>query len=109
MGVGEQGRGIDADRELSPVAIDDGAAAPPDLDSPLVLAAGLVLVGSCPGGTASNVICYLARGDLALSITLTAVSTLLAVLATPFLTWLYVGQTVPVPVLSMLVTECRTG
>lgn len=68
------------------------------------LAAGLVLVGSCPGGTASNVVCYLARGNVALSITLTASSTVLAVLATPALTWVYVGQVVPVPVASMLVS-----
>ena len=65
-------------------------------------ALGLVLVGCCPGGTASNVICYLARGDVALSITLTAASTLLAVVATPLLTLLYAGQTVPVPVFDML-------
>lgn len=72
------------------------------LDLPPALLAGLVLVGACPGGTASNVICYLARGDVALSITLTTVSTLLAVILTPALTWLYVGQTVPVPVVAML-------
>ena len=66
------------------------------------LTAGLVLVGASPGGTASNVVCYLARGDLALSITLTTASTLLAVVATPLLTWLYVGQQVPVPVFDML-------
>lgn len=69
---------------------------------PPMLVAGVVLLGSCPGGTASNVICYLARGDVALSITLTAVSTLLAVFATPLLTLLYAGQTVPVPALDML-------
>lgn len=72
------------------------------LDLPLAIIAGLVLVGSCPGGTASNVICYLARGDVALSITLTSVSTLLAVALTPLLTWLYIGQRVPVPVMGML-------
>ncbi len=72
------------------------------LGLPLALLVGLVLVGACPGGTASNVICYLARGDVALSITLTTCSTLLAVFATPALTWLYVGQQVPVPVLDML-------
>jgi BASS family bile acid:Na+ symporter len=71
---------------------------------PPQLAAGLVLVGACPGGTASNVICYLARGNVALSITLTAVSTLAAVFMTPVLTWLYVGQSVPVPVAEMLVS-----
>ncbi len=69
---------------------------------PQTLLVGLVLVGSCPGGTASNVICYLARGDVALSIALTAVSTLLAVVVTPALTWLYVGARVPVPVTAML-------
>ena len=66
--------------------------------------AGLVLVGASPGGTASNVICYLARGDVALSITLTTVSTLLAVVLTPLLTLLYVGQRVPVPAWDMLVS-----
>lgn len=71
---------------------------------PPALLIGMVLVGSCPGGTASNVICYLARGDVALSITLTAVSTLLAVVATPLLTWVYVGARVPVPVADMLVS-----
>jgi BASS family bile acid:Na+ symporter len=68
------------------------------------LLAGMVLVGASPGGTASNVVCYLARGDLALSISLTTVSTLTAVLATPFLTWLYIGASVPVPVLDMLLS-----
>jgi BASS family bile acid:Na+ symporter len=71
------------------------------------LAAGLILVGSCPGGTASNVVCYLAKGDVALSITLTSLSTLLAVLATPVLTWLYVGERVPVPVASMLLSVLK--
>jgi BASS family bile acid:Na+ symporter len=71
---------------------------------PPELVAGLVLVGASPGGTASNLVCYLARGDLALSITLTTVSTLLAIVAMPLLTWLYVGQQVPVPVASMLMS-----
>jgi BASS family bile acid:Na+ symporter len=71
--------------------------------SPALLA-GLVLVGASPGGTASNVVCYLARGDVALSITLTTASTLLAVIMTPLLTWLYVGERVPVPVMDMLVS-----
>ncbi|MCU7852502.1 MAG: bile acid:sodium symporter family protein [Candidatus Thiodiazotropha sp. (ex Monitilora ramsayi)] len=72
------------------------------LGLPPYLMVGLVLVGACPGGTASNVVCYLAKGDVALSITLTTISTLLAIVATPLLTWLYVGQKVPVPVESML-------
>lgn len=74
------------------------------LHLPLPLMAGLVLVGSCPGGTASNVICYLARGDVALSITLTSVNTVLAVFMTPLLTWLYIGQKVPVPVFAMMIS-----
>ena len=68
------------------------------------LLAGMVLVGASPGGTASNVVCYLAKGDLALSISLTTLSTLLAVLATPLLTWLYIGARVPVPVWDMLLS-----
>lgn len=72
------------------------------LGLPPQLVVGVVLVGCSPGGTASNVICYLANGDVALSITLTVISTLLALLATPALTLLYAGQLVPVPVLDML-------
>ena len=71
---------------------------------PPQLAIGLILVGCSPGGTASNVICYLAKGDVALSITLTTVSTLLAIIATPLLTLLYAGETVPVPASGMLLT-----
>ena len=69
---------------------------------PPYLAAGLILVGSSPGGTASNLICFLARGDVALSITLTACSTILATVATPLFTWLYAGHAVPVPALKMI-------
>ena len=66
------------------------------------LLVGMVLVGAAPGGTASNVICYLARGDVALSISLTAASTLLAVVLTPWLTWVYADAWVTVPVGEML-------
>lgn len=68
------------------------------------LTVGMVLVGAVSGGTASNVMVYLAKGDVALSITMTAVSTVVSVVMTPFLTWLYVGQTVPVPAMSMLIS-----
>ena len=71
---------------------------------PPQLTAGMLLVGCVSGGTASNVITYLARGDTALSITLTFCSTLLAVAMTPALTWLYLHQTVPVPAANMLVS-----
>jgi bile acid:Na+ symporter, BASS family len=69
-----------------------------------VLTAGMILVGTCPGGTASNVICYLARGNVALSITLTAVSTFLAVILTPALTAELVSKDIDVPVLDMLLS-----
>jgi BASS family bile acid:Na+ symporter len=77
------------------------------LKLPTDIMAGVVLLGCCPGGTASNVICYLAKGDVALSIVLTSVSTLVAFLATPFLTWLYIGQTVEVDVMGMLVSVVK--
>lgn len=62
------------------------------------LIAGFVLLGSCPGGTASNVIAYLARANVGLSVTLTLISTLLAPVFTPWLTWLYAHQAVNVDV-----------
>ena len=77
------------------------------LDLPPAVLTGLVLVGACPGGTASNVITFLARGDVALSISLTTVSTLLAVFLTPALTWAYAGRLVPVPVGPMLLSICN--
>jgi len=56
---------------------------------PIDFVIGLVLVGCCPGGTASNVVCFIANLNVALSVTLTTCSTLLAVLMTPLLTtWL---------------------
>ncbi|MBR6649609.1 MAG: bile acid:sodium symporter family protein, partial [Bacteroidaceae bacterium] len=55
------------------------------------LAIGVILVGCCPGGTASNVITYLAKGDVALSVGMTAVSTILAPIVTPLLVWLLAG------------------
>lgn len=72
------------------------------LQLPLMLVSGMVLVGASPGGTASNVICYLAKGNVALSITITTFSTLLAVIATPALSLLYLGEQVDVPALKML-------
>ncbi|MGY5885742.1 bile acid:sodium symporter family protein [Modestobacter lacusdianchii] len=66
------------------------------LDLSPALSAGMVLVGSAPGGTASNVIVYLARGDTALSVAMTSVSTLLAPLLTPLLVLWLAGQYLPV-------------
>ena len=68
------------------------------------LAIGVILVGCCPGGTASNVITYLAKGDLALSVGMTAASTLLAPLLTPLLVWLLAGTMVDVNTTGMLLS-----
>jgi len=66
------------------------------LDLSPELAAGLVLVGAAPGGTASNVMVYLSRGDTALSVAMTSVSTLLAPLLTPLLILWLAGEFLPV-------------
>jgi BASS family bile acid:Na+ symporter len=68
------------------------------------LALGVILVGCCPGGTASNVITYLAKGDLALSVGMTATSTLLAPVLTPLLVWLMAGTMVDVDTVGMLLS-----
>uniref|UniRef100_A0A0V0IAL2 Putative sodium/metabolite cotransporter BASS1, chloroplastic-like n=1 Tax=Solanum chacoense TaxID=4108 RepID=A0A0V0IAL2_SOLCH len=66
------------------------------LNLPSHYAAGLILVGCCPGGTASNIVTYIARGNVALSVLMTAASTLSAVVMTPFLTEKLAGQFVAV-------------
>lgn len=66
------------------------------------LTAGMMLVGTTAGGTASNVIVYLIGGRVALSISMTLVSTLLAVALMPLLTWLYLNQMITVPAGKML-------
>lgn len=71
---------------------------------PTEIAIGVVLVGCCPGGTASNVITYLAGGDVALSVGMTGISTLLAPVLTPILTYALVGHNVDVDVASMLIS-----
>ncbi|MFC0119125.1 bile acid:sodium symporter family protein [Pseudoalteromonas xiamenensis] len=72
------------------------------LDDALLI--GMVLVGAVAGGTASNVLCYLAKGDVALSITMTAISTFLGVALTPLLIELLVGQIVDIPTSSMILS-----
>ena len=71
---------------------------------PQELAIGVILVGCCPGGTASNVITYLAKGDLALSVGMTAASTVLAPVLTPLLIWLLAGTMVDVHTSAMLLS-----
>ena len=68
------------------------------------LTAGVVLVGTCPGGTASNVITYFSKGDVALSVGMTSVNTLLAPIFTPAITYLLLRTTVSVDVISMFLT-----
>lgn len=74
------------------------------LNLPMELAIGVILVGCCPGGTASNVMCYLANGNVALSVAMTSVSTLLAPIVTPALVLLLGGQDVEVNVIGMFLS-----
>jgi BASS family bile acid:Na+ symporter len=69
-----------------------------------VLTAGMILVGCAPGGTASNVMVFLARGDTALSVAMTSVSTLLAPLLTPLLVLFLVGEDLPVSASDLFVS-----
>lgn len=71
---------------------------------PAEIAAGLILVGSCPGGTSSNVMTYLARGNIALSVGMTSVTTLLAPLLTPAVFWLFAKQWLDINAASMLIS-----
>lgn len=68
------------------------------------LTVGMVLVGSVAGGTSSNVMAFLAKGNVALSISMTAISTLLGIILTPLLIQLLVGERVDVPVSAMLMS-----
>jgi len=77
------------------------------LGLPPEIAVGLVLVGASPGGTASNVITLLARGDVALSVSFTAVSTVLAPVLTPALVWLLAGRWLEVPAADLLISTLR--
>ena len=71
---------------------------------PPELAVGVMLVGTCPGGTSSNVMTYMSKGDVALSVGMTIVSTIFAPLLTPLLTKLYIGQVVDVKVVAMFLS-----
>ncbi|KAI5440400.1 probable sodium/metabolite cotransporter BASS1, chloroplastic [Lathyrus oleraceus] len=77
------------------------------LNLPSHYAAGLILVGCCPGGTASNIVTYLARGNVALSVIMTAASTLSAVIMTPFLTAKLAGKYVAVDATGLLMSTLQ--
>jgi len=68
------------------------------------VAAGVILVGCCPGGTSSNVMTYLSKGDVALSVACTSVTTLAAPVVTPFLVWLFASQYLPVDGWAMFIS-----
>jgi BASS family bile acid:Na+ symporter len=69
---------------------------------PAELAAGLILTGSAPGAMSSNVMSYIAKADVAYSVSLTTISTLLCPLLTPGLTWLLASSKIPVPFREMV-------
>ncbi len=71
-------------------------------DLPRELAIGMILVGAAPGGTASNVVAWLARGDVALSVAMTTASTLLSPVLTPLWIWLLASAWLPVDPLPLL-------
>lgn len=71
------------------------------------LAVGVILVASCPGGTASNLITFLARGDLALSVVMTLASTLMAFIMTPLWCQILAGQYVPVDALGLCLSTLQ--
>ena len=71
---------------------------------PPELAAGVILVGTCPGGTSSNVMTYLARGDVALSVSMTMASTILAPFMTPLMTLWLAGQWIDIPAEKMMLS-----
>ena len=72
------------------------------LDSALTI--GLILVGTVPGGTASDVITFLSKGDVALSVSLTAVSTVISPILTPLITLLLIGNRIPFDPISMFIS-----
>lgn len=71
---------------------------------PMELAIGVILVGICPGGTSSNVMTYLANGDVALSVGMTSISTILAPIITPILALIYAGKKVDINAVNMFIS-----
>ncbi|AKE39007.1 Putative Na+-dependent transporter [Corynebacterium camporealensis] len=72
------------------------------LDLPAEITVGVILVGCAPGGTTSNVVAYLSRGDVALSVCMTSISTILAPFITPFLTLWLAGAYMEIDAASMM-------
>jgi BASS family bile acid:Na+ symporter len=74
---------------------------------PPEIAIGMILVGASPGGTASNLITYLAKGNTALSVTMTSFSTLASFVMTPFLVWLYLDKAIDLNVTAMVLSVLK--
>ena len=74
---------------------------------PPELAVGVILVGTCPGGTSSNIMTYLAKGNVALSVSMTLTTTVLSIIVTPFLTWSLVGEWIEVSLSAMIISICQ--
>ena len=71
---------------------------------PPELAVGVILVGTCPGGTSSNVMTYLAKGDVPLSVSMTMTTTILAPVVTPLLTWWLAGAWIEISLQAMMLS-----
>lgn len=76
-------------------------------DLPADLAIGVILVGSCPGGTSSNVMTYLAKGNTALSVACTTISTLLAPLLTPVIFYVLASQWLEIDATGMFISVLK--
>lgn len=70
---------------------------------PPALAAGMVLLGTCPSGTGSNVMTYISKGDTALSVTVSSINTILAPVLTTYIFQLLAGSMIPIDVLALLI------
>lgn len=84
-----------------------GLALANSFELPKMMAVGLILVASCPGGTASNVVTFIAKGNIALSISMTAISTLLAIFMTPLLTDYLVGSRLDVDAWKLFISTVK--
>ena len=74
---------------------------------PPEIAVGVILVGCCPGGTASNVMTFLAKGNTALSVTITSFTTLLAPIVTPALIYFLASEWLPVSFMAMFMSVVK--
>ena len=78
-------------------------------DLPPEIAVGVILVGCCPGGTASNVMTFLSKGDVALSVTITSITTLLAPVVTPALIFLFASEYIDVAPTSLFISIVQSN